>query len=56
MISENLKQAFLFLEMTMFPKWLKANEKKRDSIVKKIAKLEAKLINEEIKKDGLSKS
>jgi hypothetical protein len=50
MIDQNLQRKFEILETVTFLQWLKANSKKRDEIVKTLARIEAKMIMENINK------
>ena len=48
-MNENLRQIFKIIEMAAFPVWQKSDKKQRESIVKKIAKIEVVAIIKNIK-------
>jgi hypothetical protein len=52
MISIELHNAFAIMEMATFPDWQKANEQRRAEITRKLGKVEAQMIIEEIKKNA----
>lgn len=48
MISPQLQSKIQILEMAIFPKWQKADEKEREKITRELGEFEARMILEEI--------